>query len=179
MTQVLPLPIYPWPVPDWALAKIRAAKESLNLEVKVRPERAVAGSPAPILAVGKVPNFLNDFTYVGSVESKNLAACIESVITQKPVANVYTIGELLSKWFGQTVHEVQYWQIDEFNPESLDRNTEESEEYISLRKSIEKWGMIAPIRVSSKTYDVIDGRKRLHVAHQLGLEEVPVVIYND
>lgn len=117
------LPIWPWPVPSAAMSKIRAAKESLNIERKVRPARAVAGSPGITLAFGSAPKHICEFVFCRNVHSPNLRDRVSVALTGEGEARVFGAEDLLSHWFGGTVKEV--YDVDEWMKEHGYAETQE------------------------------------------------------
>lgn len=60
MAEVTFVPVFPHPLPESVNVALRAAKASLNLEVKMLPVPAVPGSPGLVLALGRTPDFVCD-----------------------------------------------------------------------------------------------------------------------
>lgn len=58
MSEVLPLPTWPWPLAPERAALLRAAKAELNLDFKMIHVPAVPASPGRVLAWGELPPHL-------------------------------------------------------------------------------------------------------------------------
>lgn len=90
-----------------ALGEARAAS---GHEGKVKPARAVPGSPQPILAVGKLPDWLTDYAYVSELKigDKALEDALGYALDdhdREEVGERY--AELLTEWMGVTVKYVE------------------------------------------------------------------------
>lgn len=90
-----------------ALSHARAA---IGHEGKVQPARAVPGSPQPILAVGKLPDWLTDYALVSelSIGDKALEDALGYALDnhdREEVGERY--AELLTEWMGVPVKYVE------------------------------------------------------------------------
>lgn len=51
----LPIPVHPWPMSLERLELLKAAKASLNSEIKIIPVESAPGSPGRVLCFGEMP----------------------------------------------------------------------------------------------------------------------------
>ena len=61
---VLPLPIYPWPITDEQMGMLKRAKAEADVPFLVYPQEALPGGPGRVLAIGQVPDFACDAVYI-------------------------------------------------------------------------------------------------------------------
>lgn len=92
---------------DWDA--IKRAKVSLGLDYLVKPQRAVPGSPGPILAIGVRPNWicLDGYAYISSTESPGLREALRCVITHADSPHMVTGLQMLQQVLGPGVREVE------------------------------------------------------------------------
>lgn len=77
--EVLPLPIYPWPVSAEDMAAVKQAKLDSGLSFKVMPRPAVPGSPGRILALRKEPHFLTVEPFALVADPSNAAGMLAAM----------------------------------------------------------------------------------------------------
>lgn len=79
MSVSVPLPVYPAATPE-RVAVLRAAKASIDTDVKVVPVNAEPGSPGAVFAFGERPNALTEYVLVrpdGVEDVSRVAAALE------------------------------------------------------------------------------------------------------
>ncbi|MFT4258026.1 hypothetical protein [Microbacterium sp.] len=57
IVDVIPLPVFPWPVSEARMGLLKAAKARISTDVRIVPQEAAYGSPGRVLAWGAVPPF--------------------------------------------------------------------------------------------------------------------------
>lgn len=84
---------------------LSAAREALGYREKIKPARALPGSPEPILAVGKYPDWLTSFAYVHSLgEVDALEEALKLALSEPEREEVEQMYEtLLSRWMDADV----------------------------------------------------------------------------
>lgn len=91
---------------DWAA--VRAAKAATGYKGLVVPRQAVYGSPGVILAVGELPSWLCRFVYVDNTnDAEKLTEALNVVLNDPEDPSVGTEADLLSRWMGVEVKEVE------------------------------------------------------------------------
>lgn len=121
MSAVVPLPIYPWPMPPQRLQTLREAKARLEVPYLIQPCPAVPGSPTRVLAYGAVPDFVCEFVLIGAgnVERpESVARALECVLSAPAEApGVFTHAQWLGAVMGG---EVTYLGEEVYEPPVLD-----------------------------------------------------------
>lgn len=93
---------------DWA--RLTAAREAIGHTDLIQPANAYQGSPGPILAIGKIPDWIVQYGYVTSTSDPNLSKRLQQVLDRQE--NPDTIAKLLSAWMGVDVKQVGEEEID-------------------------------------------------------------------
>lgn len=75
-------------------------------------------------------------------------------------------------------HKITNLPIEELRMYSRNARTHSGEQVRRIAQSIQEFGFLNPILLDSATREIIAGHGRLLAARELGLETVPVVIYN-
>jgi len=104
---VRPLPIL-WGNPEVPTSvhwdAVRAAKAATGYKDLVVPGKAVYGSPGPILAIGKEPDWLTEFALVPNVDDHDrLTAALRAILFTPDDPRMGTPEYLLSQWMGGPV----------------------------------------------------------------------------
>ena len=86
---------------DWA--RLTRARELTGYTEKIQPANAYPGSPGPILAVGRTPDWLTGYAYVESTEDSEglVAALNRCLFGEESRAEEYE--RLLSAWMGEEI----------------------------------------------------------------------------
>lgn len=89
-------------------------------------------------------------------------------ITEKTVLTVLAIPEIKK-------------DLVDFRDKQEEYDDRGSEEFEHLKNSIKEFGVITPLHVAEtkEGYELVDGRRRLLAAKQLGLKQVPVLLIQD
>lgn len=87
---------------DWQ--RLSAARTALGYTDLIQPAEAVPGSPGPILAIGKMPDWIIQYAYVPSTRDSKLAERLQAVLDRQEDPD--TIGKLLSRWMGVEVKQI-------------------------------------------------------------------------
>ncbi len=77
-----------------------------------------------------------------------------------------------------TTLEVVYLPIDAIRPNGYNPNRQSQREFELLMMSMQEDGFTQPIIVQQDTHEIVDGEHRWRAAHELGYEEVPVILVN-
>ena len=87
-----------------ALLRLRQAKKATGYLGMVVPCQAVLGSPGPILAVGREPDWLVSFAYVPYFDDvERLTAALTAILINPDDPRLGGDEYLLSKWFSAPV----------------------------------------------------------------------------
>lgn len=71
---VVPVPVFPWPLSAERDTLLRRAKAALNIQLKIFPTPAVPGSPGRVLAFGAVPPWFAESVLVAPENVGNVAS---------------------------------------------------------------------------------------------------------
>lgn len=63
-SNIQPLPVWPWPVLDEDMERLKTAKAKVDVPFKVLPRPASVGSPGRIIAIGSMPDFPCDYAVI-------------------------------------------------------------------------------------------------------------------
>lgn len=98
MTDITPLQVHPWPMGDERFERLREAKASLGLELKVLPTEAVPGLHARVLAFESLPPWVCDAALVpDDRDVAQMARALDWVLTAPPDD---TRGFMATDWLG-------------------------------------------------------------------------------
>ena len=107
MSDVRPLPVWPWPMTDAIASTLRVAKASLDVSWLIAPCPAVPGSPGRVLAFGEVPPFACEAVLVRPEDQHDparLAAALTFLMSATPDApGLVTQEKWLSAVMGMDV----------------------------------------------------------------------------
>lgn len=103
-----PLPIYMRGEPtNEDIARIRRAKEALNLPFKVVPRPAAPGGAERILCIGSSPTWAQDYAKVPDTNSPGLKDAIAYVLGDHDDPRATTTAQWLSEVLGAEVKELE------------------------------------------------------------------------
>jgi hypothetical protein len=107
VTDVRPLPVYPYPLAPGQETALRAAIASLGLPYLIEPVPSVPGSPGRSLGLGAVPPHVCECVVVGADNTENperVAAALRHLMTAPPGAERLVTHEMwLSAVMGMDV----------------------------------------------------------------------------
>ena len=109
MSEPLPLPIHPWPLPEGRLDLLREAKARISTDVKVFPTEALPGGTNRVLAFGSVPPFFCEVALVKNVDDVDaVSRALAFYLTAPPGADgLFTEEMWLSAVMGCDVARVE------------------------------------------------------------------------
>jgi hypothetical protein len=107
MTDVIPLPVYPWKPTGKDLEMLRQAKQNLKSSLLISPEQAVPGSPGRILALRESPNFLCDHALVRNPTVESVQAALAYCLGLNDDPRATTVVKMLRETFGDGVVEIE------------------------------------------------------------------------
>lgn len=88
----------------FALEALKAAKIATGYSGMVIPRKAVPGSPAPVLAVGREPDWLTTYAYLPDLSNiERITAALTAVLMEPNDPRLGDEVDLLSRWFGAPV----------------------------------------------------------------------------
>lgn len=93
---------------DWE--RLSEARKALGYMDLIQPVEALEGSPGPVLAVGKMPDWIVQYAYVPSTRDAKLGERLKACLDRQEDPD--TIGKLLSAWMGV---DVKYVGEEEFD----------------------------------------------------------------
>jgi hypothetical protein len=90
------------------LARVKALKPSLGTNDLIQPQRAVPGSPGPVLAWKQPPHFITEYALINEHTSDaGLVAALRHVLRLESHPNAVTDEQMLSRIFGAPVRLIE------------------------------------------------------------------------
>lgn len=108
----LPLLIDHTPTGD-DISAVKAAIDKVGLDVGVRPVTAVAGGADRVICINTTPDFITDYAFLPSVESKGLPNAIKWALSDEKDERAITMADMLSEILGCEVVELEPEQIEQ------------------------------------------------------------------
>lgn len=111
---IVPLPLVIDHAPTQAdISAVKSAIDKVGLEVGVRPVTAVAGGADRVIAIGTTPDFITDYAYLPSTESKGLPNAIKWALSTDVDPRAITMADMLSEVLGCDVVELEPEQVEQ------------------------------------------------------------------
>lgn len=90
---------------DWE--RLAAARVASGHTEKIKPARALPGSPGPILAIGAIPHWLVEHRAVESTKDPRLQEQLTACLAGETGETSGVFADLLSSWMGEKVTYVE------------------------------------------------------------------------
>lgn len=102
MSEIVPLQIHPWPTPHMEIVK--AAKVSLDTDVKVLPTPAAPGLHGRVLALGELPPWVCDAALVREPELLDSVQKALEWLLAAPEGDTrgFMVADYMEAWLGAT-----------------------------------------------------------------------------
>lgn len=96
-SELLPLPVWPWPLSAERLELLKTAKERIETPIRVIPVEAAYGSPGRVLCFGVLPDF---FCKTIPIRGENVAS-VDSIEA--------ALRAWLDPWFPENQFAEEFW----------------------------------------------------------------------
>lgn len=105
---ILPLPLLIDHKPTGAdISAVNKAIEVAGLPVEVRPATAVPGGADRVICINTTPDFITDYAFLPSVDSKGLPNAIKWALSDAVDDRAITMADMLSEIMGCEVVELE------------------------------------------------------------------------
>lgn len=109
MTDLRPLALYPWPLPDTTMGRVRDAFRQGGWPFAVQPVQAVPGGPTRVLSFDGVPPWVCDAAPVMNGDEAALQRALEWVLDEtQDVERGYSVKKYLDGLLGPGVKEITH-----------------------------------------------------------------------
>lgn len=113
-SNIIPLPLVIDHTPTQAdISAVKNAIDKVGLDVGVRPVTAVAGGADRVIAIGTIPDFITDYAFIPSTESKGLPNAIRWALSDMEDERAISMADMLSEVLGCEVVELEPEKVEQ------------------------------------------------------------------
>lgn len=106
MTKIHPLPIYPSAPTGDDLRLLREAKERLDVDILIRPSKALPRSPGRVIALRERPDWICDYAFIPEPNVESLTNALKWALSDEYDSRAVSIVSQLREIFGNGVQEI-------------------------------------------------------------------------